>query len=343
MEVSTSSKKPTTIELFAGAGGLALGLEQAGFNTIGLIEIDKDASATLKKNRENWNVINEDITKISSLNLEELFNIKKGELDLLSGGAPCQSFSYAGKRLGLEDTRGTLFYHYAVFLKKLQPKLFLFENVKGLLNHDKGKTFEVIKEVFAETGYSIQTKVLNAWNHGVAQKRERLITIGIRNDLIDSLKFDFPKEHDYKPVLRDILLDCPEGPGTQYGEEKKNVFKLVPPGGYWRDIDPEIAKKYMKSCWNMGGGRTGILRRLSLDEPSLTVLTSPSQKQTERCHPLEVRPFTVRENARCQSFPDNWEFCGTVSSQYKQVGNAVPVKLAYDIGNELIKTLLKEK
>ena len=343
MEVSTSSKKPTTIELFAGAGGLALGLEQAGFNTIGLIEIDKDASATLKKNRENWNVINEDITKISSLNLEELFNIKKGELDLLSGGAPCQSFSYAGKRLGLEDTRGTLFYHYAVFLKKLQPKLFLFENVKGLLNHDKGKTFEVIKEVFAETGYSIQTKVLNAWNHGVAQKRERLITIGIRNNLIDSLKFDFPKEHDYKPVLRDILLDCPEGPGTQYGEEKKNVFKLVPPGGYWRDIDPEIAKKYMKSCWNMGGGRTGILRRLSLDEPSLTVLTSPSQKQTERCHPLEVRPFTVRENARCQSFPDNWEFCGTVSSQYKQVGNAVPVKLAYDIGNELIKTLLKEK
>ena len=219
----------------------------------------------------------------------------------------------------------------------------MFENVKGLLNHDKGKTFEVIKEVFAETGYSIQTKVLNAWNHGVAQKRERLITIGIRNDLIDSLKFDFPKEHDYKPVLRDILLDCPEGPGTQYGEEKKNVFKLVPPGGYWRDIDPEIAKKYMKSCWNMGGGRTGILRRLSLDEPSLTVLTSPSQKQTERCHPLEVRPFTVRENARCQSFPDNWEFCGTVFSQYKQVGNAVPVKLAYDIGNELIKTLVKEK
>ena len=95
----------------------------------------------------------------------------------------------------------------------------------------------------------------------------------------------------------------------------------------------------MKSCWNMEGGRTGILRRMSLDEPSLTVLTSPSQKQTERCHPLEARPFTVRENARCQSFPDEWEFCGNIHSQYKQVGNAVPVNLAYEIAKEMQKSL----
>ena len=106
-----------------------------------------------------------------------------------------------------------------------------------------------------------------------------------------------------------------------------------------RDIDPEIAKAYMKSCWDMEGGRTGILRRMSLDEPSLTVLTSPSQKQTERCHPLEARPFTVRENARCQTFPDEWQFCGSVQSQYKQVGNAVPVNLAYEIGLEIHKSL----
>lgn len=329
----------TTIELFAGAGGLALGVEKAGFDTIGLVEFDKDAADTLKKNRPEWNVINDDIANISCLNLEEYFSIEKGELDLLSGGAPCQAFSYAGKRLGLEDARGTLFYHYAVFLEKLQPKMFLFENVRGLLTHDHGKTYETMLNIFTNAGYTISRQVMNAWEHGAPQKRERLITIGIRNDLVASCTFEFPKAHEYKPVLRDVLLDCPEGPGVPYGEKKRKIFELVPPGGYWRDIDPEVAKEYMKSCWDMEGGRTGILRRMSLDEPSLTVLTSPSQKQTERCHPIEARPFTVRENARCQMFPDTWEFCGNVMSQYKQVGNAVPVGLAHDIAVEISKTL----
>ena len=329
----------TSIELFAGAGGLALGVEKAGFNTLGLIEFDKDAADTLKKNRPNWNVINDDIANISCLDLENYFSIKKGELDLLSGGAPCQAFSYAGKRLGLEDARGTLFYHYALFLEKLQPKMFLFENVRGLLTHDHGKTYSTMLDIFTKAGYTIDKQVLNAWNYGVPQKRERLITNGIRNDLVEKTEYRFPKAHSYKPVLRDVLLDCPDGPGVPYGEKKRKIFELVPAGGYWRDIDPAIAKEYMKSCWDMEGGRTGILRRMSLDEPSLTVLTSPSQKQTERCHPLEARPFTVRENARCQTFPDDWEFCGNVSAQYKQVGNAVPVNLAYDIAKEIANSL----
>lgn len=328
-----------SIELFAGAGGLALGVERAGFDHIGLIEFDKAAAETLKKNRPEWNVIWDDIANISCLDLEDYFNIKKGELALLSGGAPCQAFSYAGKRLGLEDTRGTLFYHYAIFLQKLQPKMFLFENVRGLLTHDGGKTYQTIKNVFEDAGYTIQYAVLNAWDYGVAQKRERLITIGIRNDLVDTVSFTFPKKHDYKPVLGDILVDVPESVGARYSQKKEEIFKLVPPGGYWRDIPEEIAKEYMKSCWDMGGGRTGILRRMSMDEPSLTVLTSPSQKQTDRCHPIEPRPFTVRENARCQSFPDEWEFCGTVGDQYKQVGNAVPVNLGYEIAKEIAKAL----
>lgn len=338
-KVEREKGKFTCIELFAGAGGLALGLEQAGFEAIGLIEFDKDAADTLRVNRPEWNVICDDISNISCKNLETKFDIKKGELDLLSGGAPCQSFSYAGKRLGLEDARGTLFYHYAKFLEKLQPKMFLFENVRGLLTHDGGKTYRTITEIFESQGYTIHKKVLNAWDYGVAQKRERLITVGVRNDLVNKIIFEFPKPHNYKPVLRDVLSDVPDSLGTPYGEKKRKLFELVPPGGYWRDIDPELAKDYMKSCWEMEGGRTGILRRLSLDEPSLTVLTSPSQKQTERCHPLEARPFTVRENARCQSFPDEWEFSGKVSSQYKQVGNAVPVNLAFEIGNEIRKGL----
>lgn len=319
------------IELFAGAGGLALGLEKAGFSSLGLVELDKDASNTLKVNRPNWNVINDDIANVSKLDLEKLFNIKKGKLDLLSGGSPCQSFSYAGKRLGLEDTRGTLFYHYAEFLHKLQPKMFLFENVKGLRTHDKGRTYATILDIFEKEGYTIQKDVLNAWDFGVAQKRERLITVGIRNDLVGKIHFSFPEPKKYKPILRDVLLDCPKSEGATYSEYKKKIFELVPPGGYWKDIPEDVAKEYMKSCWFMEGGRTGILRRLSLDEPSLTVLTSPSQKQTDRCHPLEARPFTVRENARCQSFPDDWMFCGSIGQQYKQVGNAVPVNLAYEV------------
>ena len=322
---------------------MALGIEKAGFEPLGLIEFDKDAAESLKTNRPNWRVIHDDIANISCLDLEDYFGIKKGDLDLLSGGAPCQAFSYAGKRLGLEDARGTLFYHYATFLQKLQPKMFLFENVRGLLTHDGGKTYKTMLDIFEAAGYNIHKQVLNAWDYGVAQKRERLITIGVRKDIAGKISYKFPKPHDYKPVLRDILKDVPESIGVPYGENKRKLFELVPPGGYWRDIDPVLAKEYMKSCWEMEGGRTGILRRLSMDEPSLTVLTSPSQKQTERCHPLEARPFNVRENARCQSFPDEWEFCGSVMSQYKQVGNAVPVNLAYEVARSIIEALDKEK
>ncbi|MDO5470330.1 MAG: DNA cytosine methyltransferase [Akkermansia sp.] len=330
-----------SIELFAGAGGLALGLEQAGFDHIGLVEFNKAAAETLKKNRPGWYVLCEDVAAVAERNLEEEFDIKSGELDLLSGGAPCQSFSYAGKRLGLNDVRGTMFYYYAIFLRKLQPKFFLFENVRGLLSHDKGRTFQTILDIFKQEGYNTQFKVLNAWDYGVPQKRERLITIGIRNDLVEQAEFEYPIPHTIKPVIRDIKLDTNPGESecARYSKSKTEVFSLVPPGGYWRDIDPAIAKAYMKTCWDMEGGRTGILRRISLDEPSLTVLTNPGMKQTDRCHPLEVRPFSYRENARIQTFPDEWEFCGTLSEKYKQVGNAVPVNLAKEIGIKLAQAI----
>lgn len=331
--------KYQSIELFAGAGGLALGLEMAGFNHIGLIEFDKFAACTLKTNRPKWNVICENIENVASRDLEKEFEISKGELDLLSGGAPCQSFSYAGKRLGLEDIRGTMFYHYATFLNKLQPKMFVFENVRGLLTHDKGKTFKTIFNIFEDQGYAVQYAVLNALDYEVAQKRERLIVIGIRNDLTATVKFEFPRKHNKQLVLKDILKDVPQSECARYSSEKKAIFALVPPGGHWRDIDKDIAKKYMKKCWFMNGGKTGILRRLSLDEPGLTVLTTPQMKQTERCHPLEVRPFSIRENARIQSFPDEWEFVGTVASQYKQIGNAVPCNLAMELGKSIIRAL----
>lgn len=332
-------KKPRVIELFAGAGGLALGLKEAGFETVALVEIDKDSCDTLKINNHEWKIIQDDIVELAKKDLLTEFNLKEGELDLLSGGYPCQSFSYAGERRGLEDARGTLFYEYALFLKKLKPKMFLAENVKGLVSHDGGRTLKTMMEVFETEGYVVQYEVLNSWDYSVAQKRQRIFIIGIRKDLADKIVFNYPKPHNYKPVLRDVLIDVPESVGQKYSENKKKVMDLVPPGGCWVDLPDDVAREYMKTTYFMGGGRRGIARRLSMEEPSLTLTTAPAMKQTERCHPLETRPFTTREYARIQSFPDEWQFVGKVGSIYKQIGNAVPVNLAKAVGEEIIKSI----
>lgn len=337
--MSKNKKNARVLELFAGCGGLALGLEKAGFETIGLNEIDKDACATLKLNRPNWNVINEDVEKWVEKNIEIELNVQKYELDLLSGGFPCQSFSYAGNRGGFDDIRGTMFSFYASALSKLMPKMFLAENVKGLVTHDQGRTLSTILETFKNVGYSVEYKVLNAWDYGTPQKRERIFIIGIRNDLVDKIKFKFPEKHKYKPILRDILINVPFSEGEKYSENKRKVMELVPPGGCWIHLPDDVAREYMKTTYFMGGGRRGIARRLSLDEPSLTLTTSPGMKQTERCHPLETRPLNIREYARIQTFPDDWNFEGKLSSKYKQIGNAVPVNLAFEVGKEIIISL----
>lgn len=333
------NKPYKVVEVFAGGGGLALGLEQAGFDSVGLVEINKNACDTLRFNRKNWNVVEEDITKVAE-DPEFYFKNDLKNIDLLSGGYPCQAFSYAGKKLGLEDIRGTMFFYYAKLLKHIKPKMFLAENVKGLVSHDNGKTLQTMIDVFTEIGYNVQYKVLKAINFGVAQKRERVVIIGIRKDL--DIKFEYPKEYEYIPVLKDCLKDVPESIGAKYPEKKKKVLELVPPGGCWRDLPEDIAKEYMGKSYYSGGGRTGMARRLSWDEPCLTLTCSPGQKQTERCHPDEIRPFTIKESARIQSFPDEWEFKGSMSEVYKQIGNAVPVNLAKEVGCSIINCLNQE-
>lgn len=332
----------SVIELFAGAGGLALGLEEAGFNTKATVEINKWAVATLKKNRPDWNIINKDIQEVTQEGIKK-YLLDDQAIDLLSGGYPCQSFSYAGNRLGIEDTRGTLFYNYAEILKELMPKMFLAENVKGLVTHDKGQTLKTMINVFEDVGYSVTYKVLNAVEYGVAQKRQRIIIIGVRKDIQEQIgeAFEFPKPYDYKLTLKDILKDVPSSLCAVYNEKKKEVLKHVKPGGCWRDLPDDVARDYMKTTYFMGGGRTGIARRLSWEEAGLTVLCTPAQKQTERCHPDELRPFSVRENARIQSFPDSWVFEGSMAEQYKQIGNAVPVNLAKEVGLAITKHLNK--
>lgn len=334
----TAKRKFNVLELFAGAGGLALGLEQAGFNNIGLVENEANACATLRKNRHNWNVIEEDITKITT-QADGIYQYipYNSNVDLLSGGYPCQSFSYAGKKLGLSDARGTLFYHYAKIMQQVKPKMFLVENVKGLTTNDHGRTLQIMIKIFHDLGYQITYQVLNAWNYGVAEKRERMFMIGIRDDL--NITYSYPKPYHYQPVLKDVLVNVPVSPGQHYSANKKAVMKLVPAGGCWRNLPQDIAKSYMGKSYYSTGGRTGMARRLSWNEPSLTLTTSPSQKQTERCHPDETRPLTTREYARIQSFPDNWQFMGNTNSIYKQIGNAVPVNLAKCIGLSIVNSL----
>lgn len=326
------------LELFAGAGGLAIGLEKAGLKCVALNEIDKWACQTLRNNRPNWNVLEGDIKDFD-------FSKYKNKVDVVTGGFPCQAFSYAGKKLGLNDARGTLFYEFARVVQEVNPAICIGENVRGLLSHEKGKTLQGMTSILDEIGYNVApVQVLKAINFRVPQKRERLILVGIRKDI--DIEFEYPKPSRKIYNLKDALkkgelynCDVPKSEGAKYPEHKKRVLDLVPPKGYWRDLPLDIQKEYMGKSFYLGGGKTGMARRIGWDEPSLTLTCSPAQKQTERCHPDETRPFTVREYARIQTFPDDWKFAGSISQQYKQIGNAVPVNLAKEIGYSIIKVL----
>ena len=326
------------LELFAGAGGLAVGMEKAGLKCVALNEIDKHACETLRKNRPNWNVLEGDI---KNFNFTEYHN----QVDVVTGGFPCQAFSYAGKRLGFEDARGTLFYEFARVVKEVNPPICIGENVKGLLNHDNGKTLKGMISILDEIGYNVMpVKVLKAVNFKVPQKRERLILVGIRKDI--NQRYEYPKPYKKIYNLSDALKkgelfssNVPKSAGAKYPESKKSVLDLVPPKGYWRDLPLEIQKDFMGASFYLGGGKTGMARRIGWDEPCLTLTCSPAQKQTERCHPDETRPFTVREYARIQTFPDDWEFSGSIAHQYKQIGNAVPPLMARAVALEILNIL----
>ncbi len=326
------------IELFAGCGGLALGLEQAGIHCKALNELDHWAAETLRFNRPDWNVIEDDIRNLS---LKEY----RGEVDIVTGGFPCQAFSYAGNKLGFKDARGTLFYEFARVVKETQPLICIGENVRGLQSHDNGRTLKGMLSVLDELGYRVlPPKILKAIFYNVPQKRERLIIVGVRKDV--NSDFEYPKPYKKIYTLRDALhkgdlfpTNVPPSEGAKYKGRKKEIIDMVPPGGYWRNLPQDIQKEYMLKSYYLGGGKTGMARRISWNEPCLTLTCSPAQKQTERCHPEETRPFTVREYARIQTFPDSWKFAGSVNQQYKQIGNSVPVNLAKEIGFSLIRFL----
>lgn len=336
-----------SIELFAGCGGLALGMEMAGFKLQLISDFNKVCCETLKANKPKWNIVCDDINNL------DFSCYKEDSIDLLTGGLPCQPYSTSGLRKGMEDPRGIVFFDYCRAITEISPKLFLIENVKGLLTHESGLTFQFMEDYLTKLGYTVKYKVLNAWHYGVAQTRERLIIIGIRNDVYESrkksgIRFRFPgtlpeekRKSVYDAIRSEKVVDD-TGEGMTYSAMKQVILEQVPEGGCWIDLPEHIQREYLGNSFESGGGKRGIAKRLSWNKPCLTLTTSPSQKQTERCHPTETRPLTVYEYKLLQSFPNDYIITGSIVNKYKQLGNAVPPKMAKALGIA-IKDYLEEE
>lgn len=332
------------ISFFSGAMGLDLGLEQSGLTVVLGQDFDKDCIRTIQANHRT--VIGGDIRKIDPETILQRTGLSVGEPFLICGGPPCQPFSTAGKRLGIYDPRGSLFMDFLRMIQYIQPRFFIMENVKGIISskvEESGSGFQTVLDIILseirKSGYKEVHGVLNAVDYGVPQFRERFILIGSRDQesvfLPMPTHFQVHQDRHYRwRTLRDAILDLEQNFGecTSFSEERVRFLKLVPEGGSWRDLPEELKRKAMGGAYLSGGGKVGFYRRLSYDQPSPTLVTSPVQKATMMCHPTQDRPLSIKEYARIQQFPDDWVFTGTVAAKYRQIGNAVPVGLARAIG-----------
>ena len=338
-----------SISLFSGAMGLDLGLEKAGIEFRVCQDFDPSCYETMLINGKPG--MTGDIRAIDSETILKKANLKAGEAFLLCGGPPCQPFSTAGKRLGINDPRGSLFMEYVRMVDETRPRFFVFENVKGLTsiavdeNGAPGGVLEIILSEFHRIGYKTVHGILDAVNFGVPQFRERMIIIGSRDN--EKINLPYPthfQKHQCADLrwrtLGEAIRDLEDNPGacTHFSEERLRYLRMVPEGGNWRDLPLELQPAAMGGAWKSGGGKVGFYRRLSYSQPSPTVVTSPVQKATMMCHPTKDRPLSVKEYARIQQFPENWKITGTISNQYKQIGNAVPVGLAEAVGQAIIAT-----
>ncbi|WP_414583180.1 DNA cytosine methyltransferase [Scytonema sp. PCC 10023] len=374
-----SNDKPISISLFAGAFGLDLGIEQAGFHTVSVVEIDSDATKTIVRNRPHLaeSAVPRDIQQVSAQTLLQEGGrvldlgraLRPGEVDLVTGGPPCQPFSTAGKRQSIGDPRGSLFMDFMRIIAEVQPRFFIMENVRGLLSapirhrphSQRGKGFlplepdempgVALRLILAEiekVGYSVIYNLLEAADYGVPQSRQRVIFIGSRDN--EPLSFplpthcedgtNLPKWHTLQDAFAGLVDSKPEF--IPYSESRIKYLKLLKTGQNWRYLPDELKQEAMGGAYNSGGGKVGFYRRLAWDKPSPAVTTSPHQKATDMCHPEKLRPLSVRECARIQTFSDGWVFYGSTTSKYRQIGNAVPVQLARAIGEHVYKLITQE-
>lgn len=351
------------ISLFSGAMGLDIGLGKAGLNVVIGQDFDPSCVETMKANGHN--VLGGDIREIKPETLLELTGLHIGEPFMICGGPPCQPFSTAGKRLGINDPRGSLFMDFIRMIDYIHPRFFVMENVKGIVSsplkhvstkervkddpeQKLGTVLDVILSEFNKLGYKTVYGILDAVNYGVPQFRERFVLIGSRDNedifLPIPTHFQMHQNPDYRwKTVGEAIKDLENAPGeyTPLSGDRKKYLHMVPEGGNWRDLPEEEIPIAMGGAYESGGGKVGFYRRLSYKQPSPTITTSPAQKATMLCHPRQDRPLSIKEYARIQQFPDDWKFTGTISAQYRQIGNAVPVGLAEAIGRAIISTANK--
>ena len=335
------------IDLFCGIGGLSLGFEQSGFEVLYAVDMWEDAVKTYNHNRQE-NVAH--VISVEDFNNDVLPALAaSNEITGIIGGPPCQGFSTVGKR-EVDDPRNKMYLEFYKAVKLANPDFFVIENVKGMLTLNKGAFVKDLLERFGENGlgYTISYKLLNAADYGVPQNRYRVFYVGIKNK-----KFEFPAPYDYQLTAKDGISDLLHSDSEHYGSEPQNeyqkllrgtqkkplnqdytahteqtvsIISQIPDGGNIRSLPKEFweVRKYNKA-----------FERMSSVRPSNTIDTG----HRNYFHYAEPRIPTLRESARIQSFPDNFEVLGTRGSQYKQVGNAVPPMLAKVIA-EKIKTML---
>lgn len=359
-------KKIKYISLFSGAMGLDLGLEQSGFQTAVCNENDEDCVKTIHYNRPKTRVIDQDVMEITGKMLIKESGIKSNHIPLVTGGPPCQAFSVYGRRRGVIDRNGQLIYEFIRIVSEIKPQVFLMENVRGLLSMSlipKNKSTNaqtkswmtqhgsLLKDVTKELnklGYHIDLFVVNAVNYGAPQLRERLILVGNKY----GLQTEFPspqysnRPQDGLPIFKTLgdaigngFKDpCPEV--LDFSPRKLKYLAMIQPGGNWRSLPVEIQKESMGKAWYLTGGRSAYWRRLSFDFPSPTVVTMPNHAGTSLCHPKENRAISIGEAAAIQEFPLEWKFQGSMSQKFRQIGNAVPVRLG-KVAGKVVKNLLK--
>lgn len=346
------------VSLFSGAMGLDLGLEQAGFEPLVVNDVDSASVLTCRVNRPDLPVLD---TGLEHLSLDD-FSAAAGRdlrgVPLIAGGPPCQAFSIMGRRRGVEDERGTLIFEFIRLVAEAKPAAFLMENVRGLhsmsllpaghiVQADQrwkltpGSLFTEVIEQFEALGYRVDTFLVNSANYGAPQVRERMICIGNRHGLIS--RFPEPqfsnRPSDGLPpfttlaqVIGEGFVD-PDPTLMNFSARKLKYLAMVPPGGNWRSLPPEIQREAMGKQYFLKGGRSSSWRRLSWDFPSPTVHTLPNHATTSMCHPGELRALTVGECAAIQEFPRDWAIQGRPAERYRQVGNAVPVRLGRVAGH----------
>ena len=359
----TRLPKIKALSFFSGALGLDQGLENAGIELLLACEMDKACRKTITANKPGIALLG-DVWQYTAKEILSSAGLAEGDdVDVMVGGPPCQAFSTAGARRGFEDARGNVFLRYIELILEIRPKYAVIENVRGLLSapmvhtphSQRGDDWEpealerpggallYVLNMLREGGYGVSFNLYNAANFGVPQSRERVILICSRDgSKLPHLmpthsqdgSFGLPKWRTLRDAFKHLTNDSINH--AIFPENRLRFYRMLGPGQYWKHLPVELHREALGGSLDSGGGKTGFLRRLDWDKPSCTLVTSPTMPATDICHPEADRPLSVEEYKRVQQFPDEWEVCGSVTDQYKQIGNAVPVGLGEAVGRAIL-------